>query len=54
MLNDNEIRRFQCSKCNKFRPMLKKVADRQHHGFACDQCWIAIVKRARYNQCSVQ
>ena len=54
MLNENELRSFPCSQCRKSKLVLKKVADQQHHGFACDECWTAISKRARYNQCSIQ
>jgi hypothetical protein len=54
MLNENELRSFACSQCRKSRPVLKKVADQQQHGFACDKCWTTIETRARYNRCSMQ
>ncbi len=54
-MNDvNEIRKFQCSKCSNFNLVLKKVWDKQHHGFACDKCWTAIEGQRRYMGCSVQ
>ena len=49
METDNQIRKFQCSKCNKPKFILKKVADKQHHGFSCDECWTTIEKK---NQCA--
>jgi hypothetical protein len=56
MLNDNELRKFQCDNCLKSKLVLKKVADQQHRGFACDECWTAINKRTRYgySKCSMQ
>jgi len=53
-MNDNEIRKFQCSKCSKSSLVLKKVWDKQHHGFACDKCWTAIEGQRRYMGCSMQ
>ncbi len=54
--NDNEIRKFQCANCRKSKLVLKKVTNQQHHGFACDECWIAIDKQSRfaYGKCDVQ
>ena len=47
--DNNQICKFQCSRCQKFTHVLKKVADQQHHGFACEECWTAIErKRSRY------
>jgi predicted RNA-binding Zn-ribbon protein involved in translation (DUF1610 family) len=54
IMNDNEIRKFQCSKCSKSSLVLKKVWDKQHHGFACDKCWTAIEGQRRYMGCSMQ
>ena len=54
MINDNEIRKFQCANCSKSRLVLKKLANQQHHGFACDECWATIEKLPRYSKCSVQ
>jgi hypothetical protein len=54
MINDNEIRKFQCANCSKSKLALKKLANQQHHGFACDECWTTIEKRPRYSKCSVQ
>jgi len=51
--NTNQIRKFQCSRCDKFKLVLKKVADQQQHGFACEECWTAIEKRSRYNVCQI-
>jgi transcription elongation factor Elf1 len=53
MDDNNQIRKFQCNKCNKSKLVLKKVADKQHHGFACDECWATIDKKSRYNGCLV-
>jgi hypothetical protein len=50
---NNEIRKFKCDKCNKSKYVVKKVADQQHHGFACEECWTAIEKRSRYNMCQI-
>ena len=52
-IEDNQIRKFQCSKCRKPKHVLKKVADQQHHGFACEECWTAIEKRSRYGGCQI-
>ena len=52
-LDDNQIRKFQCNKCNKSKFVLKKVADKQHHGFACDECWTTIDKKKRNNGCLI-
>uniref|UniRef100_A0A6C0M1W1 Uncharacterized protein n=1 Tax=viral metagenome TaxID=1070528 RepID=A0A6C0M1W1_9ZZZZ len=54
MEKDNEIRRFQCNKCNKSSLVLKKVWDQQHHGFACDAFWATIQTQTRYKRCTVQ
>ena len=56
MLNENEIRKFQCSQCLKSKHMLKKLSDQQHRGFACDECWTTNDKRTRYGygKCSIQ
>lgn len=56
MLNENEIRKFQCSQCLKSKHVLKKLSDQQHRGFACDECWITNDKRTRYgySKCSIQ
>jgi len=51
--NNNQIHKFQCSRCDKFKLVLKKVADQQQHGFACEECWTAIEKRSRYNVCQI-
>ena len=52
-IEDNQIRKFQCSKCRKPKHVLKKVADQQHHGFACEECWTAIEKRSRPGGCQI-
>lgn len=49
--NDNQIRRFPCSHCNKLKLVLKKVADQQKHGFACEECWTTI--QTPTMQCSI-
>ena len=49
----NELRKFQCNRCNKSKLLLKKVADQQQHGFACEECWTAIERRSRYNMCQI-
>jgi len=56
VMNINEIRKFQCNRCNKSKLVLKKVADQQQHGFACEECWTAIEEQtqSRYKRCSVQ
>jgi transcription elongation factor Elf1 len=51
--NNNQIHKFHCSRCDKFKLVLKKVADQQQHGFACEECWTAIEKRSRYNVCQI-
>ena len=51
--NDNQVRTFRCSKCQKFKPVLKKAADRQQHGFACEECWTSIENRSRYSGCLI-
>ncbi len=53
MDDDNQVRKFQCNKCNKSKFVLKKVADRQQHGFACDECWASIDKKRRYTGCLI-
>ena len=53
MDDNNQIRKFQCNKCNKSKFVLKKVADKQQHGFACDDCWAAIDKKKRHNGCLI-
>ena len=53
MDDNNQIRKFQCNKCNKSKFVLKKVADKQHHGFACEDCWFTIDKKKRYNGCLI-
>jgi hypothetical protein len=50
---DNQIRIFRCNKCQKSKPVLKKVADQQQHGFACEECWTSIDKRSRYSGCQI-
>ena len=52
-IEDNQIRKFQCNKCQKIKPVLKKVEDQQHHGFACEECWTAIEKRSRHSGCQI-
>ncbi len=54
MNNNNEIRRFQCNRCNTSSLVLKKVWDQQHHGFACDACWATIQTQtqSRYKRTS--
>ena len=47
--SDRQIRKFQCNQCKKFKFVLKKMADQQHHGFACDECWTTINKQSRYS-----
>ena len=58
MPNENELRKFQCANCRKSKLVLKKVANQQHHGFACEECWAAIETRPRYGlgmgKCSMQ
>ena len=54
MLNENELCRFPCSQCRKSKLVLKKVADQQQHGFACDECWTTIETRSRCNKCLMQ
>lgn len=51
--DNNQIRKFKCNKCNKSKLVLKKVADKQQHGFACDDCWTTIDKKSRYNGCLI-
>ena len=51
--NDNQVRTYRCSKCQKFKHVLKKVADKQHHGFACEKCWTSIETRPRYSGCLI-
>jgi transcription elongation factor Elf1 len=56
-MNNNELRKFQCANCRKSKLVLKKVANQQHHGFACEVCWAAIETRPRYGlggKCSMQ
>ena len=50
--DDNQIRKFKCNRCRQVKHALKKVADQQHHGFACEECWTAIEKRSRYSGCT--
>ena len=45
--------KFQCNRCQKFKFVLKKVADKQQHGFACEECWSAIERRSRYSGCLI-
>jgi transcription elongation factor Elf1 len=47
-MENNQIRTFQCSQCRKPKLVLKKVADQQHRGFACEKCWTTIETRSRY------
>lgn len=54
MEKNNQIRSFPCSQCRKSKLVLKKVADQQQHGFACDECWTTIEKRSRCNKCLMQ
>jgi len=51
--DNNRIRKFNCTKCQKSKPMLKKVADQQQHGFACEECWTAIEKRSMFSGCQI-
>ena len=51
--NTNQIRRFNCNKCQHPNYVLKKMADQQHHGFACDKCWATVEKRSRYSGCQI-
>lgn len=51
--NDNQVRTYKCSKCQKPKYVLKKVADKQHHGFACEECWTSIETRPRYSGCLI-
>jgi transposase-like protein len=53
MEEDNQIRKYQCSKCSKSNFVLKKVADKQHHGFACEDCWANIDRKNRYPSCII-
>ena len=53
MESDNQIRKFQCSNCQKSKFVIKKVADKQHHGFACEECWTTINKQSRYSRCQI-
>jgi hypothetical protein len=53
MSDENQIRKFKCNRCQKSKEVLKKVADQQQHGFACEECWTAIDKRSRYNGCQI-
>ncbi len=53
MLNENELHKFQCGNCRKSKLVLKKLADQQQHGFACDECWATIDKRSRYGWCQI-
>lgn len=53
MENENKIRQYNCSKCNKSSLVLKKVWDQQHHGFACDACW-ATIQNQNKKRCTVQ
>ena len=50
---NNQIRKFQCNHCQKSKFMLKKMADQQQHGFACEECWTTINKQSRYNRCQI-
>jgi transcription elongation factor Elf1 len=52
-LDDNQIRKFQCNHCNKSKLVLKKMAYKQQHGFACEECWITIDKKKRHNGCLI-
>ena len=54
MEQNNQIRSFPCSQCRKSKLVLKKVSDKQQHGFACEECWTAIDKRSRCNKCLMQ
>ena len=54
MEKNNQIHTFPCSQCRKSKLVLKKVADQQQHGFACDECWTTIEKRSRCNKCLMQ
>ena len=51
--NDNQIRKFKCNKCTQTKFVLKKVADKQHHGFACEECWTTIENKKRYSGCLI-
>ena len=50
---NNQIRRFQCNKCQKSKLILKKMVDQQHHGFACEECWTSVNKYNRYSGCQI-
>lgn len=52
MEENSQIRKFQCSKCNKSKFVLKKVSDKQQHGFSCHECW-ATIDRKRYPGCII-
>lgn len=49
-MDNNEIRKFQCSQCHKFKLVLKKLADQQQHGFACEECH---ERQSRHNVCQI-
>lgn len=51
--HDNQICKFKCSRCQKFNHVLKKVADQQQHGFACEECWTAIENRSMFSGCQI-
>ena len=51
--NDNQIRKFKCNKCTQTKFVLKKVANKQHHGFACEECWTTIENKQRYSGCLI-
>jgi len=50
---NNQIRKFDCNRCKKSKFVLKKVADKQQHGFACDECWSTIDSKNRYYGCII-
>ena len=50
---NNQICKFKCGQCHKSKFVLKKVSDQQHHGFACEECWINIEKRSRHSWCQI-
>ena len=49
-MDNNEIRKFKCSKCQIPKLVLKKMADQPHHGFACEECY---EKRSGHNVCQI-
>lgn len=52
-VDDNQLRTFKCSRCQYSKTVLKKVADKQQHGFACEGCWTTIENKKRYSGCLI-